>query len=173
MSLPSCGYTWQQMHRTLTDAEQHFGQQVVANARGALDENKPTSRKETTQLVDHDTTPPQPLWPAGLARLVNLLRMGHGVREWLTRRFFGAEAKPRDIVEQMLLWLQKLGLVVCNSTDDTYRLLTRGDVERAAEAAQAWHTATFARLLTDLNHYTDIYRKLKADGDELKAKLKS
>jgi hypothetical protein len=157
---------------TLTDAEQHFGQQFVANARGALDENKPTSRKETTQLVDHDTTPPQPLWPAGLARLVNLLKDGSRSAEWLTRRFFGAEAKPRDIVEQMLLWLQKLGLVVYNSIDDTYRLLTRGDVERAAEAAQAWYDGDLARLLTDLNHYTDIYRKLKADGDELKAKLK-
>src|SRR5207249_7652748 len=62
--------------------------------------------------------------------------------------------------------------VVCNSPDDTYRLLTRGDVERAAETIQAWHDGDLARLLIDLGHYTDIYRKLKADGDELKAKLK-
>jgi hypothetical protein len=71
----------------------------------------------------------------------------------------------------MLQWLQKLGLVVHNS-DDTYRLLTRGDVERAAEAAQAWHDGDLARLLTDLSRYTGIQQELKAGGDELKAKLR-
>jgi DNA-binding HxlR family transcriptional regulator len=159
--------------RTLTEAERQFGQAFVSNALEALAENKPTSKKETTPLVDHDTSPPKPVWPAGLARLVDLLKDGSRSVEWLTRRFFGSGAKPRAIIEQMLQWLEKLGLVVRNSTDDTYRLLTRGDVEQAAEAAQAWHDGDLARLLTDLSRYTGIQQELKAGGDELKAKLRA
>jgi hypothetical protein len=138
----------------------------------ALDEDRPTSKRETTHLVDHDTTPPHPLWPAALARLVDLLIGGSRSVDWLTRRFFGAGAKPRDIVEQMLLWLDKLGLVAHDSTADTYRLLTRSDVERASEAAEAWHNGDLAQLLTDLNRYTGIQQELKAGGDELRAKLR-
>jgi hypothetical protein len=90
----------------------------------------------------------------------------------LTRRFFGAGTKPRDIVEQMLLWLDKLGLVVHDNTADTYRLLTRSDVERAAEAAEAWHNSDLAQLLRDLSRYIGIQQELKAGGDELRAKLR-
>lgn len=155
----------------LTDAEARFGQTFVENATAALDENRPTAKKETTHLVDHETTPPTPLWSAGLARLVSLMKDGPRSVEYLTRRFFGASTKPRDIVEQMLEWLVNLGLVVRDSNDSTVRILTRSEVESAAEAARSWHDNDLAHHLVELSRYTGIQQELKAGGDEMKAKL--
>jgi hypothetical protein len=158
-------------NHTLTDAETKFGQTYVENAKAALDENRPTAKKETTHLVDHEATPPKPQWPSGLARLVSLMKDGARSVDYLTRRFFGASAKPRDIVEQMLEWLVNLGLVVRDSNDSTVRILTRSEVESAAEAARIWHDNDLARHLVELSRYTGIQQELKAGGDEMKAKL--
>lgn len=158
-------------NHTLNDAEARFGQTFVENAKAALDENRPTAKKETTHLVDHDATPPTPQWSSGLARLVSLMKEGGRSVEYLTRRFFGASAKPRDIVEQMLEWLVNLGLVVRASGDSSVRIPTRSEVENAAEAARTWHDNDLVRHLEDLSRYTGIQQELKAGGDELKAKL--
>ena len=158
-------------NHTLNDAEARFGQTFVENAKAALDENRPTAKKETTHLVDHEATPPTPQWPSGLARLVSLMKDGARSVEYLTRRFFGAGNKPRDIVEQMLEWLVNLGLVVRDSNDSTVRILTRSEVESAAEAARSWHDNDLARHLVELSRYTGIQQELKAGGDEMKAKL--
>jgi len=157
--------------RTLTDAEGRFGQALVANASAALEENRPTSKKETTHLVDHESTPPRPIWNPSLARLVSLVKDGSRSVEWLSRRFFGAGKKPRDIVEEMLEWLGKLGIVVRTPSDSMYHLLTRSEVEKAAEAAQSWHDNDLASLLANLSRYTGIQQELKAGGDEMNAKL--
>jgi len=159
--------------RTLTDAAASFGQPFVDYALESLDVNKPTKLKPTTELVDHETTPPKPRWPAGLARLVELLKDGNRSPEWLTRRFFGSGQKPREIVDQMLQWLEKIRLVVHNVADDTYRLLTGSDVERTSEAAQAWCDGDLATLVTELSRFTGIQQELRAGGDDLKAKLKT
>jgi hypothetical protein len=157
--------------QTLTDAEARFGQAFVQNATEALSENRPTAKKETTHLVDHDATPPVPQWPAGLARLVSLMKDGPRSIEYLTRRFFGAGAKPRAIVEQMLEWLVNLGLVVRDTNDQTVRILTRTEVERAAEAARTWHDNDLTQHLSVTARYVGICDSLKADGNEMKAKL--
>lgn len=156
---------------TLTDAGAQFGQAFVQNAMEALGENRPTAKKETTHLVDHDATPPTPQWPAGLARLVSLLKDGSRSIEYLTRRFFGASAKPRAIVEQMLEWLVNMGLVVRDANDNTVRILTRTEVEKAAEAARTWHDNDLTSHLTVTTRYVGICDSLKADGNEMKAKL--
>lgn len=156
---------------TLTDAETQFGQGFVQNALEALGENRPTAKKETTHLVDHDATPPTPQWPAGLARLASLMKDGPRSIEYLTRRFFGASAKPRAIVEQMLEWLVNLGLVVRDANDNTVRILTRTEVEKAAEAARTWHDNDLAQHLAVTTRYVGICDSLKADGNEMKAKL--
>ncbi len=156
---------------TLTDAEGRFGQAFVQNALEGLGENRPTAKKETTHLVDHDATPPTPQWPAGLARLVSLMKDGARSVEYLTRRFFGASAKPRAIVEQMLEWLVNLGLVVRDGSDGTVRILTRTEVEKAAETARTWHDNDLAQHLTVTTRYVGICDSLKADGNEMKAKL--
>lgn len=155
----------------LSEAETRFGHTFVENARAALDENRPTAKKQTTHLVDHEVTPPIPRWPSGLARLVSLMKDGPRSVEYLTRRFFGAGAKPRDIVEQTLEWLVNLGLVVRESDGSTVRILTRSEVESAAEAARAWHDNDLAGHLIELSRYTGIQQELKAGGDEMKARL--
>ena len=158
-------------HHTLTDAETRFGQAFVQNALEALGENRPTAKKETTHLVDHEVTPTTPQWPAGLARLVSLMKDGSRSVEYLSRRFFGASAKPRAIVEQMLEWLVNLGLIVRDSNDSTVRILTRTEVENAAEAARTWHDNDLAQHLAVTTRYVGICDSLKADGNEMKAKL--
>lgn len=153
------------------DAEARFGQAFVQNATEALGENRPTAKKETTHLVDHDATPPVPQWPAGLARLVSLMKDGPRSVEYLTRRFFGAGAKPRAIVEQMLEWLVNLALVVRDSNGQTLRILTRTEIENAAEAARTWLDNDLAQHLAVTTRYVGICDSLKADGNEMKAKL--
>jgi hypothetical protein len=155
----------------LTQARSVFGEQFVANFQDALGSNKPTAKKPTTELVDHDADPPSPEWPSALARVVALLKDTPRSVEGLTARFFGSGAKPREIVEQMLQWLQAIGLVVHNVQDDTYRLLTRGDVETAAQTAQSWYDNDLKQLLNDVSRYTGIQQKLTADGAEMKARL--
>ena len=159
------------VNHTLTDAEVRFGQALVEHAKEALDENRPTAKKETTHLVDHEATPPTPQWPSGLARLVWLMKDGPRSVDHLTRRFFGAGAKPRDIVDQMIEWLVDSGLVVRDSTEPTVRILTRSEVESAADAARSWHDNDLAHHLVELSGYTGIQQELKAGGDEMKAKL--
>lgn len=153
------------------DAELRFGQTYVENAKEALEENRPTAKKETTHLVDHESAPPTPQWPSGLARLVSLMKGGPLSVDYLTRRFFGASAKPRDIVDQMVEWLVNLGLMVRDSNDSTVHILTRSEVESAAEVAQIWHDNDLARHLVELTRYTGLQQELKAGGDEMKAKL--
>jgi hypothetical protein len=163
--------------RTLTDARDHLGEALVANAQQALDPNRRTDKKRTTPLVDHDREPPTPLWAPALARLVRLVAGGAPSVDWLAQRFFGAGASPRVIVEQMLAWLEKPGLVLPaqapgGAPGERFRLLTRGDVENAAEAAQTWLSGDLARLLTDLDRFTWIQQQLRAGGDTLKAALR-
>jgi hypothetical protein len=163
--------------RTRSDAGDHFGEELVANAQQALEPNRRTDKKRTTPLVDHDREPPTPLWAPALARLVRLVSEGPRGPAWLAQRFFGAGAKPRAIVEHLLAWLEQLGLVVRGSASgdaagEQFRLLTRGDVERAAEAAQGWLTGDLARLLTDLERFTWIQQQLRAGGDTLRAALR-
>jgi hypothetical protein len=155
----------------LTQARTKFSEQFVANFQDALGSNKPTAKKPTTELVDHDADPPRPEWPPALARIVGLLKDAPRSVEGLTARFFGSGAKPREIVEQMLQWLQDIGLVMHNTQDDTYRLLTRGDVETAAQTAQGWYDNDLKQLLNDVSRYTGIQQKLNADGAEMKARL--
>jgi hypothetical protein len=163
--------------RTLSDARGHLGDSLVANAQQALEPNRRTDKKRTTPLVDHDREPLTPLWAPGLARLVRLLAGSTPSVDWLAQRFFGAGAKPRVIVEQMLAWLEKLGLVLPAPTTgggsgEQFRLLTRGDVEGAAAAAEGWLTGDLARLLTDLDRFTWIQQQLRAGGDTVKAALR-
>lgn len=155
----------------LTKARSQFGETFVTHFQEALVNNKPTVKKPTTELVDHDSDPPRPEWPPALSRIVELLKDSARSVETLAGRFFGSGAKPREIVEQMLAWLQAIGLVVHNSQEDNYRLLTRGDVESAAQTAQGWYDNDLKKLLSDVSRYTGIQQKLNADGAEMKSAL--
>jgi len=155
----------------LTQARTLLGEQFVANALEALSSNKPTNKKSTTELVDHDSEPPRPLWSPALARIVELLKDGPRSIDFLTSRFFGSGSKPREVVDQLLLWLKSLGLVKHSTQDDTYRLLKRGDIENAAQTAQSWYDNDLKQLLIDVGRYTGIQQKLNADGAEMKARL--
>ena len=155
----------------LTEARLALGDTTVANAMEALSSNKSTARKLTTELVDHDSDPPKPRWSSALARIVELLKDGPRSVDFLTSRFFGSGAKPREVVEQFLQWLLAIGLVRHKSQDDTYGLLTRGDIENAAQTAQSWYDNDLKTLLSDVSRYTGIQQAINADGAEMKARL--
>lgn len=156
----------------LTKAREELSQGVVEQALDALKSNNPTAKKPTTELVDHDSDPPLPQWPPALARIVDLMKDTPKSVSFLTRRFFGSGDKPQAIVQQMLEWLQNIKLVSHDAQEDTYRVLTRSEIELAAQTAQSWYDNDLQALLRQVSRYTGMVEELNTDGADMRVGIK-